>query len=176
MKKILIAFSVVAIFLVSCKKDKETEPEAKPEDAYGWTFDAEGKTYKGGLFWDPLLNTYLQGNNSYTFAVLGGESTGKVFNVVLSLLDTTFTHATYQSGASHADEYINAFYFSEKLTEKMIYKSSNYDLGPVMDYKIESYNPDTRILIITFSGKAQNTSGAYVAITNGKLICKVEKM
>lgn len=176
MKRALIIFSGLLIFLASCKKDKTTTPEVKQDQINTWTFDAEGKTYKGGLFWDPLLNPLLQDNNSYTFTVLGAESTGKFFNVVLSLLDTTFTHKTYQSGASHAEEYINAFYFFENNSIDNIYKSSNYDLGPVMDYTIESYNPDTRLLIMTFNGKAQKTDGSYTNIANGKLICKVERM
>lgn len=174
MKNLLSAIFLAAIILSSCKKDKENNDQNQA--ANSWTLTAQGTTYKGTLLWDPLLNTLLQGNNSYTFAMLGGEaSTDRVFNIVLSLADTTFTKTSYQSGVSGTDD-ISAFYFTHGISGEDIYKSSDLDPGAVLNYTVESYNPSTRALVLRFSGNVMDNTGAVVPLTNGKVTCEVEKM
>lgn len=174
MKRFVLAISILSVVVFSCKKETTSNT---PEQAVNtWSFKAQGTTYQGELYWDPLLNTMLQSNNTYTFTILGGETTSdRVFNIAMSLSDTTFTQSTYQSGIDGTDA-INGFYFTHGVGGSDIYKSSNYDPGPVLNYRIESYNSSTRVLIITFSGNAQDASGVIVPITEGKVTCKVEKM
>ncbi|MBI3138836.1 MAG: hypothetical protein HYZ15_09650 [Sphingobacteriales bacterium] len=173
MKVLLMAIALVSIGLFSCKKDS---PDNNNQEVNTWTFKAQGTTYKGVLFWDPLLNTLLQGNNSYTFTMLGGEANSdRTFNIVMSLADTTFTSKNYQSGISGNDD-ITAFYFTHGIAGNTIYESSNYYPGPVMNYTIETYNAATRVLVFTFSGNTQDANGVLIPVTEGKVTCKVEKM
>jgi hypothetical protein len=174
MQKLFIAF-LLAICFISCKKESDNN-DNNNQEINSWTFTAGSTVYKGDLFGDALLNTLLQGNDSYTFAMLGGQSTSDgTFNIVMSLLDTTFATKNYQSGVSGTD-YITAFYYTHGLGGDEIYKSSNYSPGAIMNYVIQSYDPSTKILVITFSGQAKDASGNIVPITNGKVTCRIEKM
>lgn len=174
MKNIIFTAFILAGALLSCKKESINEDQQE-QPANGWTFKAQGVTYKGEFLWEPLLNTYLQGNDTYTFAMLGAEpGSGKVFNIVMSLADTTFTLKNYQSGLSGTDA-ITAFYFSESVAGEDIYKSSNLDPGPVLNYKIESYDAATRRLVMTFQGHVQELDGNIVSLTDGKVNCLVDK-
>ena len=174
MKKLLFLTLIVSAGLFSCKK--ESSNPNPTQAANSWTFKVQGTTYQGVLLWDPLLNPLLQGNNTYTFTMLGGEaSSDRIFNIVMSLADTTFTAKNYQSGISPTEE-ITAFYFTHGVAGEEIYKSSNYDPGPILNYKVESYNSATRELILTFSGNVEDAAGNLVPLTEGKVTCKVEKM
>jgi hypothetical protein len=174
MKKLLFLTLIVSTGLFSCKK--ESSNPTQTQAANSWTFKAEGTTFQGVLMWDPLLNPLLQGNDTYTFTMLGGESgSDRIFNIVMSLADTTFTVKDYQSGLT-ATDHITSFYFTHGIAGDNIYKSSNYNPGPVMNYKIESYNAATRDLILTFSGNVEDAAGNMVPLTEGKVTCKVEKM
>jgi len=114
-------------------------------------------------------------NNSYTFSMLGAEAgTGNLFNLILSLLDANFTVKTYKSGVDGTN-YLNAFYYSEFASSDDIYKSSNLDPGPIMNYTITAYDAAKDIVTIEFSGQAQLANGSFVAITKGKVKAKVER-
>jgi uncharacterized protein YxeA len=128
------------------------------------------------LFETASLNTTLQANNTYTFTMLGVEKTsGHFFSIALSLLDLNFTTKTYKSGID-GNDYLNAFYYTETpASVDDIYKSSNLDPGPVMNYTITAYDATNDVVTITFSGQAQLANGTYIAITNGKLKVKIER-
>src|SRR5215208_5190441 len=101
MNKHLLAFLLfVFIFFNSCKKDSNSDTENYGAKVNTWTFTEGSKVYSGVLVFDyASLNTFLQVNNSYNFAMLGVEKTsGYLFNIFLSLLDLNFTTKTYQSG------------------------------------------------------------------------------
>lgn len=173
MLKNLLVGLVISLSLLSCKKDDDNDQN---QTTNTWEFTANGTTHKGALYFDPLLNTLLQGNNSYTFTMLGEEfSTGYTFNIVLSLMDTTFTHTTYQSGVA-GNDYINSFFYNTSVGGNYIYTSTNHDAGPVLNYNIQSFNPSTMLLVFTFNGSVEDAGGNMVAVTNGKVTCTVEKM
>lgn len=174
MKNILFTAFILTAALLSCKKESVNEDQDE-QPANAWTFKVQGVTYKGEFLWEPLLNTYRQENDTYSFGMLGAEpSSGKVFNIVMALADTTFTQKNYQSGISDTDA-ITAFYFSETVAGDDIYKSSNLDPGPVLNYKIESYDAATQRLVMTFQGNVQELDGNIVALTDGKVTCRVDK-
>ena len=94
---------------------------------------------------------------------------------MLSLLDLNFTTKTYQSGVS-GNDYLNAFYYTQSPTSvDDIYKSSNLDPGPIMNYTITEYDAANEIVTMTFSGQAQLANGSLVSITNGKVKVKVDR-
>ena len=181
MKKNRLFFLLfISLAFLSCKKDSGSK-DIGTGTQYGselntWTFKAESKQFSGLLFFDAELNTLLQSNNSYTFGIIGAENnSGYVFNVVLSLLDLNFTTKNYQSGIG-SNDYLNAFYYTESVgSVDNIYKSSNYDPGPIMNYTITAYDASKDIVTITFSGKAQLANGTYVDITEGKVTAHVER-
>jgi hypothetical protein len=145
-------------------------------DVNEWRFTEGDHTYSGFLVMNgATLNTYLQGNNTYTFGLLGAESnTGYIFNIILSLADLDFTRKDYQSGISGNEE-LNAFYYSETILSDNTYKSSNLDPGPVMDYKITEYDAENDVVTVTFSGKVQMINGDYTDITEGVVKAKIER-
>lgn len=173
MKKLFICILIVATGLLSCKKSTTDSPA---QELNTWSFKVSGTTYQGDLYWDPLLNTLLQGNDTYTFTMLGGEANSdRVFNIVMSLADTTFTAQNYQSGLVGTD-HITAFYFTHGVGGAEIFKSSNYDPGPVLSYRIESYNAATREMNLSFNGNVKDENGNLVSLTEGKVRCTIEKM
>lgn len=169
-------------FLLFCGCNKSSSEDNTSEE-YGtklnsWTFTEGSTTYNGLIVFEKAsLNTFLQDNNSYTFAVLGGEITsGYLFNIVLSLVDLNFTVKTYQSGVA-GNDYQNAFYYTESpVSADNIYKSSNLDPGPVMTHTITAYDAVNDIVTITFSGKAFDINGNEVNITKGKLTTKIDRL
>ena len=107
--------------------------------------------------------------------MLGAEpTTGNTFNLILSLPDLNFTVKTYQSGTA-GNDYLNAFYYSSLTSVDDIYKSSNLDPGPIMNYSITAYDAAKDVVTIEFSGQAQLASGSFVSITKGKVIAKIER-
>lgn len=175
MKKKFILYLIPAVLLLSaCSKDSDNSNETQVNS---WTFTEGSKTYSGSfVFEHASLNTTLQANNAYTFGMLGVEkNSGYLFNIVLSLLDLNFTAKTYTSGVD-GNDYLNAFYYTQSPTSSEdIYKSSNLDPGPVMNYTITEYDAANDIVTITFSGQAQLANGTYVPITNGKLKVKIDR-
>ncbi len=179
MKKNLLVFTVLLSFIFpGCKKD------SGDDSSYGtavntWTFTEGSNVYKGNLYFDPILNTYLQGNNSYTFGFIGEEKTsGYVFNIVLSLLDLNFTTKTYQSGIV-GTTYLNSFYFTvSPANPENTYESSNIgvDAGAVITYTVSAYDASKDVVTITFSGKAFDKNGSLVNITNGKVTGRIERI
>ena len=180
MKTILfLLFLPATIFLSGCYKQADTVTEPKyGEDLNTWTFAEGGKLYAGLMLFDAAhLNTTPQSNNTYRLDIAGIERTsGNFFELNLGLADLNFTTKTYQSGVSTAND-TNAFYYAKTpaLVEN-IYKSSNLDPGPVMNYTITSYNAVNDVVTIAFDGKVQLENGTYADITNGKVTVKVDRL
>jgi hypothetical protein len=173
--KFILYLLPVLLLSAACSKDGD-DPNDLEEN--NWTFTEGSNVYSGSfVFGHASLNTTLQSNNTYTFAMLGAEkNSGYLFNIVLSLLDLNFTVKTYQSGIS-GNDHLNAFYYTQSPTSvDDIYKSSNLDPGPVMNYTITEYDAANDIVTMTFSGQAQLANGTQVPITNGKLKIKVDRL
>jgi hypothetical protein len=176
MKKIFLPLLLsLTIFFSGCSKGHSDDDVQYGTSMNTWTFTEGSTVYKGDLAWDPILNTLLQGNNSYTFAMIGPDNeSGNTFNVVLSLLDLNFTAKTYQSGID-GNDYLNAFYYFANVGDN-IYKSSNLDPGNTMTYTITSYNASTDNATMTFSGQVVKTNGTVATISNGKVTFHVDRM
>lgn len=172
MKNYLSVFIALAIIFSGCSKSGK---DTNTGTVNSWTFTEGSKVFSGQLIFDAQLNTLLQSNNSYTFSMLGADpTTGNTFNLILSLLDLNFTVKTYQSGTA-GNDYLNAFYYSSLTSVDDIYKSSNLDPGPIMNYSITAYDAAKDVVTIDFSGQAQLASGSFVSITKGKVIAKIER-
>ena len=177
MKKAFLFYLLPAVLLLSaCSKDSDNDPNNEMTEN-SWTFTEGSKVFSGSFLFDHAsLNTTLQANNTYTFGMIGPEKTsGYLFNISLSLLDLNFTTKTYQSGIN-SNNHLNAFYYMESpASPDNIYKSSNLDPGPVMNYTITAYDAANDVVTITFSGQAELANGSNVAITNGKIKVKVDR-
>ena len=177
MKRIILFYLLPAtLLLTACSKDSEDDSNGGTQ-VNTWTFTEGSKVFSGSFLFDHAsLNTTLQANNTYTFGMIGPEKTsGYLFNIVLSLVDLNFTVKAYQSGIN-SNNHLNAFYYSESVVSAdNIYKSSNLDPGPVMNYSITEYDAANDIVTMTFSGQAQLENGTNVAITNGKLKVKIDR-
>ena len=176
MKKNLFLLLIPAILIFSACSKKSDDTTGNAAAVNTWTFTEGSKVFSGQLLIDASLNPTLQSNNSYTFGMIGFENTsGYVFNIVLSLLDLNFTAKTYQSGIN-GNDYLNAFYYSESVASiDNVYKSSNLDPGPAMTYTITAYDAAKDIVTITFSGQAQLANGSFINITKGKVTAKIER-
>jgi hypothetical protein len=171
----LIILSCAVLF--GCSKDSSNNQQSFGTNVNTWTFKEGNTVYSGNLLLDGAsLNTYLQSNNSYTFSMLGAEKTsGFLFNLILSLVDLNFTQKQYKSGVA-GDDYLNAFYYMESPNSvDNIYKSSNLDPGPVMNYTITAYDANKDIVTIAFSGQAQRADGSTATITDGKVTAQIER-
>ena len=177
MKKAFLLYLLPAALLLSaCSKDSDNDPNDEMAEN-SWTFTEGTKVFSGSfLFGTASLNTTLQANNTYTFGILGVEKTsGYLFSISLSLLDLNFTTKTYQSGIN-SNNHLNAFYYTESAASvDNVYKSSNLDPGPVMNYTITAYDATNDVVTIAFSGQAQLENGNYVAIINGKVKVKIDR-
>lgn len=174
--RLLFYLFSATLLLTACSKG--SDDDNNQTEANTWTFTEGSKTYSGSfLFGTASLNTTKGSNNTYYFGMLGVEkNSGYLFNIVLSLLDLNFTVKTYQSGVNSVDDHLNAFYYSQSPTSSdNIYKSSNLDPGPVMNYTITDYDATNDIVTITFSGQAQLANGTFVTITNGRVKVKIER-
>jgi hypothetical protein len=173
MKKIFFVLLTPLIIFSSCSKGSKDDTNDVAVNS--WTFTEGSKTFSGLLLFDAQMSSTLQPNNSYTFSMLGAEpATGNLFNLILSLLDNNFTVKTYKSGVA-GNDYLNAFYYSEFASTDNIYKSSNLDPGPIMNYTITAYDAAKDIVTIEFSGQAQLANGSLVTITKGKVKAQVER-
>lgn len=179
MKRTCVTLTILlTLIFCGCKKESSTTINYGTQ-VNTWTFTEGSTVYKGHLYFDPILNTFLQTNNSYTFAFIGEERTsGFVFNLVLSLLDLDFTRKTYKSGIV-GTTYLNSFYYSPyNGSPDYTYHSSNIgvEIGAEMTYTISDYDDATDIVTITFSGKAFDRNGNLVNITNGKVSGKIQRI
>ena len=177
MKKVFLFYLLPAVFLLSSCSKKSGNDSNNETAENSWTFTEGSKVFSGTfLFGTASLNTTLQANNTYTFGMLGVEKTsGYLFTISLSLLDLNFTTKTYQSGIN-SNNHLNAFYYTQSPSSPDdIYKSSNLDPGPVMNYSISAYDAANDVVTISFSGQAQLANGTYVAITNGKVKVKIDR-
>jgi hypothetical protein len=177
MHKNILLFLLCSVFLFACSKDSSNNEQTNGNNLNTWTFKEGTTVYNGSLLLGgALLNTHLQSNKSYTFSMIGPEKTsGFLFNLTLSLLDLNFTQKQYKSGID-GNDYLNAFYYMESpASVDNIYKSSNLDPGPVMNYTVTAYDASKDIVTIEFSGQAQRADGSLVAITNGKVTAQVQR-
>jgi hypothetical protein len=178
MKKIfLLCLSPVLLLVSACSKDSNDDSNDSIAEN-SWTFTEGSNVFSGSfVFGTASLITGPQANNTYTFSMLGGESSsGHLFNLVLSLLDLDFTTKNYQSGINSTDDHLNAFYYMETPVSPETYKSSNLDPGPVMNYTIAAYDAASDVVTIEFNGEAQLQNGTYVTISKGKLKVKIDRV
>ncbi len=175
-RNLFLLCAAFAILFLSCSKGSGDDSANYGTKGNTWTFKEGSKVYKGVLAFDASLNTLLQTNNSYNFGILGVEiNSGHFFNLFLSLLDLNFAQKDYQSGID-GNDYLNGFFYFESLGGPNTYKSSNLDPGPVMNFKVTSFDSVKDVVTITFSGQAFDINNNTVNITEGKVTAKIERL
>jgi uncharacterized protein YxeA len=173
MKKIFFVLLAPLVIFYACSKGSNDNNDNMAVNS--WTFTEGSKVFSGLLLLDATLQTTPGSNNAYLFSMLGGETTsGNLFSIDLLLLDLNFNVKNYQSGVA-GNNYNNAFYYTNAGTLVDIYKSSNLDPGPIMNYTVTAYDATKDIVTIEFSGQAQLENGTYVNITKGKVKAKIER-
>lgn len=172
MRTIILLFSSTLLLFISCNKDSSS-----PAD-YGnilntWYFEEGQNKYKGTMTGDAILHTTLAGNQTYPLAISGYTEPGRAFFIFLSLLDLNFSQRNYQSGI-FGSNHINSFSFSV-LVGNAIYRSSNGEPGPIMNYTITEYGPGKEILSISFNGEVFDENNNRPRIQNGRLKIRVKR-
>jgi hypothetical protein len=176
MKTALCFLLTLTVLLSACSKDSDKEDDNYGTKLNTWTFTEGSKVFSGSLMFDyAILHKTLNNFNKYSLDMVGLEKTeGNLFSLNLDLVDLDFTHKTYQSGLPGYVDH-NMFSYSVPVLIDDIYKSSNFDAGPVMNFTIAAYDAAKDIVTITFSGQAQREDGTYVNITNGKVTAKIDR-
>ena len=171
-------FSLLAsltLLFSSCMKHAEDYVPGYGEVLNTWTFYDGTKNYFGNFLVNPVLNTTVQTNNTYTFDMTGIErSTGQVLTMAISLADLNFSVKSYQSGIAGSDHSTGFFYSGSAASRDGIYTSTNIDPGAVMTYTISAYDAVKNTVTISFSGEAFNTNGKLVKISKGKMTANID--
>jgi hypothetical protein len=140
-----------------------------------WTFYDGTKNYFGNFHVNPVLDTTLQANNTYTLEMTGMETTaGQVLTMAISLSDLGFTNRYYQSGVGGSNQSTAFYYTGSSASRDAIYSSTNVDPGAVMNYTITAYDAATKTATISFSGEVFNTNGKLIPITRGKIRATID--
>jgi len=168
-------FASLTLFFSSCMKHAEDYVPGYGEVMNTWTFYDGAQNYFGTFLINPVLNTTIQSNNTYTLDMTGMEKTsGQVLTMAISLADLGFTIKSYQSGIGGSN-HSTAFYYSGSAASRdAIYSSTNNDPGAVMNYTISSYDAATKTATISFSGEVFNTNGKLVRISKGKMTANID--
>lgn len=168
-------FASMALLFSSCMKHAEDYVPGYGEVSNTWTFYDGTKNYFGTFLVNPVLNTTIQSNNTYTLDMTGIEKTsGQVLTMAISLADLGFTIKSYQSGIGGSN-HSTAFYYSGSVASRDgIYSSTNIDPGAVMTYTISSYDAAKKTATISFSGEVFNTNGKLIPISRGKMTANID--
>lgn len=140
-----------------------------------WTFSDGTKNYFGDFLVNPVLDTTIQTNNTYTLDMTGIErATGQALTMAISLTDLDFAVKAYQSGISGSDHATSFFYSGSAGSRDAIYVSANNDPGAVMTYNISYYDAAKNIATISFNGQAFDANGNMVNIAKGKMTAHID--
>jgi hypothetical protein len=140
-----------------------------------WTFFDGAKNYFGNFLVDPVLNTTIQTNNTYTLDMTGIErASGQALTMAISLTDLDFAIKSYQSGISGSDHATSFYYSGSTGSRDAIYVSANNDPGAVMTYSISYYDIAKNIATISFNGQAFDANGNMVTISKGKMTAHID--
>ncbi len=166
--------SLILLFSSCMKHASDYEPP------YGaalntWTFSDGTKNYHGNFLVDPVLNTTVQANNTYTLDMTGIErASGQALTMVIALTDLDFAVKSYQSGINGSDHATSFYYSGSAGSRDAIYVSANNDPGAVMTYSISHYDAAKNIATISFSGQAFDANGNMVTISKGKMTAHID--
>jgi hypothetical protein len=140
-----------------------------------WTFFDGTKNYFGDFLVDPVLDSTIQTNNTYTLDMTGIErASGQALTMAISLTDLNFALKSYQSGISGSDHATSFFYSGSAGSRDAIYVSANNDPGAVMTYNISYYDTAKNIATISFNGQAFDANGNMVNISKGKMTAHID--
>ncbi|MGZ8523370.1 MAG: hypothetical protein ACXWV1_03020 [Chitinophagaceae bacterium] len=168
-------FSALVLLFSSCLKHASDYAPPYGVALNTWTFSDGIKNHFGNFLIDPVLNTTIQTNNTYTLDMTGIETvSGQALTMVIALSDLDFAINSYQSGISGSD-HATAFYYSGSAGSRdAIYISTNNDPGAIMTYTISQYDAAKNIATISFHGQAFDANGNMVNISNGKMTARID--
>ena len=172
-----LTFSLLALLSLlfsSCMKHAEDYIPDYGTAPNTWSFNDGSKNYFGVFLANPVLDTTLQSNNTYTLDMTGIEKmSGQVLTMAISLSDLDFNVKSYQSGIGGSDHSTGFYYSGSTASRDGIYSSTNNSPGAVMTYTVSSYNTVKNIVTISFSGDVFDTNGKLVKINNGKIAANI---
>lgn len=177
MRTFLFAFLASITFVFSsCMKHASDYVAPYGAALNTWTFTDGVKNYFGNFLVDPVLDTTIQNNNTYTLDMTGTErGSGQLLTMAISLADLDFVVRSYQSGISGSDHSTSFYYSGSTASRDAIYFSSNNDPGAVLTYNISYYDAAKNTATITFSGQAFNANGNLVNISRGKMTAHIDR-
>lgn len=139
-----------------------------PTSDTAWKFSVGSVNYNGPI--DTAIFTALPPPLGSVLAITGSTSPGgdSTISMALTMPGSAIVPGTYKTDAG----FTNAFRFDDA-TGTSVYSADISTTGVVMTMIITSYDSVTKIVKGTFSGTAEDGSGASVSIAGGKFEAKV---
>jgi len=170
-------FASLILFFSSCMKHASDY-----EPPYGvalntWTFTDGTKNYVGDFLVNPVLDTTIQSNNTYTLSMTGThKGSGQLLTMAISLADLDFAaNKLYKSGISGSNHSTSFNYSGTAGSRDAIFSSSNNDPGAVMTYNISYFDAIKNTVTITFSGQVFDAGGNLMNISKGKMTAHIDR-
>ena len=169
-------FASLTLIFSSCMKHASDY-----EPPYGvalntWTFSDGTKNYVGDFLVNPVLDTTIQSNNTYTLSMTGtNKGSGQLLTMAISLADRDFAVKSYKSGISGSNHSTSFNYSGSAGSRDAIYSSSNNDPGAVMTYTISYYDAVKNTITISFSGQVFDAGGNLMNISKGKMTAYIDR-
>ena len=169
-------FASLTLLFSSCMKHAEDYEPGYGEAVNTWTFYDGTKNYFGIFLINPVLNTTIQSNNTYTLGMTGIERmSGQELTMAISLADLDFNVKSYQSGIGGSDHSTAFYYTGSTASRDGIYSSTNNDPGAIMNYTISSYDAVKNTATISFNGEVFDINGKIVNISKGKMTALIDR-
>lgn len=149
-----------------------TVNSAKPPGAdTAWQFSVGTNFYHG--FIDTAFTREVEDlGTALSFYGSSYPGPDTAFQLDILLPGNTIETGTYNTDSANVDFYL----YKSTDTTVAPYYQAHVEVTPPVNLKIEikSYDPETKIVTVTFSGTAINAAGQEITVTGGKVYAKVE--
>lgn len=160
------AFVAIALF-TSCQKEISLETGLNP--LVPWQFSEGNNNFKG-VFYDVYDTT--KAGEGYEVVFVGSTP---AFDSVL-VAQISFPDGKIQPGTYNTSSVGNGFYFTDSKDTAhpvFLYTAESRSANANLKLVIDSYDPVTGIIYVSFSGTALNASHQLVTISQGRFFAKV---
>lgn len=166
----------LTLFFSSCMKHASDYEPGFGTAVNTWTFTDGTKNYVGYFLVNPVLDTTIQSNNTYTLSMTGTHKVSEqLLTMAISLADRDFAAKSYKSGISGSNHSTSFYYSGSAGSRDAIFSSLNNDPGAVMTYNISNYDGVKNTITITFSGQVFDASGNLMNISKGKMTAHIDR-